>query len=178
MLAINIIMRLYVITGGPGSGKTTLLEELEKRRYMIVKEAAKDIILEEQGKGVKEPWLQTNFQEKIVDLQLKREGELLRGNAVVFIDRGIPDGLAYCRFRNQKVPRNLYLAMKVCDYEKVFLLEKLPNYEKTGFRAEEEEDAKKISELIKQVYEQLDYEVIVVPPLAVKERSDFVFKHL
>jgi len=94
-------MRLYVLTGGPGSGKTTLLEELEKRRYKIDKEAAKDVILEEQGKGVKEPWQKPDFQEKIVDLQLKRENELPRGNAVVFIDRGIPDGLAYCRFRIQ-----------------------------------------------------------------------------
>lgn len=171
-------MRLYVLTGGPGSGKTTLLEELRNRRHMIVKEAAKDIILEEQEKGTKEPWLKRDFQEKIVDLQLKRENDLPRGNAIVFIDRGIPDGLAYCKFRNQKVPRNLYLAMKICDYEKIFLLEKLPDYEKTGFRAEEEEDAKKISELLKQVYEQLGYEVIVVPPLALKERADFVIKNL
>jgi predicted ATPase len=171
-------MRLYVLTGGPGSGKTTLLEELEKRRHLIVKEAAKDVILKEQEKGIKEPWQRPDFQEKIVDLQLKRENDLPRGNAVVFLDRGIPDGLAYCRFRNQKVPRNLYLAMKICDYEKIFLLERLPDYEKTGFRAEEEEDAKKISELIKQVYEQLGYEVIVVPPLALKERADFVIKNL
>ncbi len=171
-------MRLYVLTGGPGSGKTTLLEELGNRRHLIVKEAAKDVILEEQEKGVKEPWLRNDFQEKIVDLQLKRENDLPRGNAVIFLDRGIPDGLAYCRFRNQKVPRNLYLAMKICDYEKIFLLERLPDYEKTGFRAEEEEDAKKISELIKQVYEQLGYEVIVVPPLALKERADFVIKNL
>jgi predicted ATPase len=48
----------------------------------------------------------------------------------------------------------------------------------SGFRAEQEEEAKNISELIKQVYEQLGYEVIAVPAMDVKERAELIIKNL
>jgi len=171
-------MRLYVITGGPCAGKTTLLQELERRKFLIVAEAAKDVILEEQGKGVAEPWLDKNFQAKISELQMKKEADLPSGNGIVFLDRGVPDGLAYCRFRNQKIPSSLSLAMGKCDYEKVFFLEMLAAYEKTSFRAENKGDAKRIAAVIKKTYEGLGFDVISVPPLELAKRADFVIQHL
>jgi len=171
-------MRLYVITGGPCSGKTSLLEELGKRRYKIIKETAKEVIQEEISKGVADPWHAKDFQEKITALQVKAEAAIPAGNSIAFLDRGLPDGLAYCKFRNQKVPRNLIEALKKCDYEKIFFLQQLPKYEQAKCRSETEEEAKQIGELVKQAYAQLDYDIIEVPPLGIKERADFVIKNL
>ncbi|MBN2458895.1 ATP-binding protein [Candidatus Woesearchaeota archaeon] len=171
-------MRLYVITGGPCSGKTTLLEELGRRRHKFISESAKEVIKEEQAKGVADPWHEKGFQEKIAALQIKKEESIPGGNSIIFLDRALPDGLAYSKFRGQKPPRNLTEAIKKCDYEKVFFLKQLPKYEQNSLRCETEEEAKQVGELIKQVYRQFGYDVIEVPPMSIKERADFVIKNL
>ena len=171
-------MQKYIITGGPSAGKTALLRELGSRGIYIIEEAAKNVIFKEQKNGMKEPWLKKDFQEKILDLQLKREGGIPSDKDIVVIDRGVPDGLAYYKHRNQEVPKELLESIAKCEYKKIFFLERLPDYEKTCFRAEEEEEAQRVSNLIKQTYKELGYEIIMVPSVSVKERAEFVLKNL
>ena len=146
----KINMRKYILTGGPSSGKTSLLEELRKRGFCVVREAAKDFIIQEQQRGVKEPRLKKDFQEKVLDIQLKREEEIPLGKEVVFIDRGIPDGLAFYIHRKQKPPQRLLESIAKCRYEKIFFLEHLNLYEETDFRTETEEESRNISNILKK----------------------------
>jgi len=171
-------MKKYVLTGGPSSGKTSLLEELGRRGFYAIREAAKDFIIQKQQEGIKEPRLKKDFQEKILDIQLKREAEIPPDKEVVFIDRGLPDGLAFYMHRKQKPLQRLLESIAKCEYEKIFFLEPLHLYEGTGFRTESEEESQNISNLLKRLYEDFGYEVVMVPPVSIKERAEFVLKRI
>ena len=49
----------YVLTGAPGAGKTVLLEELLRRGFAVVPEAATRVIGRLDRVGVAEPWTLT-----------------------------------------------------------------------------------------------------------------------
>ena len=65
-------MKRYVLTGAPGAGKTSVLGALQDRGFPVVKEAATDVIGQQQGCGVAEPWQQDDFVDRIVTLQRDR----------------------------------------------------------------------------------------------------------
>ncbi len=69
-------MRRYILTGTPGSGKTSIIRLLETMGYLIVEEAATDIIALEQVQGNAEPWKEASFINKIVALQKQRQVQL------------------------------------------------------------------------------------------------------
>jgi predicted ATPase len=50
-----------VLTGAPGAGKTALAVALRDRGYVIVAEAATDVIAEEHARGIDEPWRNGGF---------------------------------------------------------------------------------------------------------------------
>ena len=88
-----------ILSGGPGSGKTTLLNELARRGYACVAEAAREIIREQiatQGDAL--PWKNRRrytaimLKRTIADFDRYREQ-----GGLFFFDRGIPDTLAYAR---------------------------------------------------------------------------------
>jgi len=89
-------MEKIILTGAPGSGKSSILKELE---YVygerIIPEAAEDVIKYLQARGDPEPWKNSDFQDKILRLQIQRERQVENLEGRVFIDRGILDGLAY-----------------------------------------------------------------------------------
>ncbi|KYK26722.1 hypothetical protein AYK26_07225 [Euryarchaeota archaeon SM23-78] len=174
-------MKKYVITGGPSSGKSTLLRALEKKGFAVIEESAKEVIFLEKQRGVNEPWLEetfVDFQTKIVELQLKKEAEIPSDTDIVFIDRGVPDVLAYFKHRKFEPSQKLLECVKNRKYEKVFLLEQLPVHKKADYRVEDEQEAKRISQLIKQSYQSLGYDLISVPPLGVRKRVEFVLKNM
>ncbi|MFG3706597.1 AAA family ATPase [Micromonospora sp. NPDC047670] len=68
-------MRRYVLTGAPGAGKTTLADALRRRGWIVVAEAATDVIAAEQGRGVAEPWRGAGFLHAVASLQRRRREE-------------------------------------------------------------------------------------------------------
>ncbi len=66
-------MQRYILTGAPGSGKTTLIKALAEVGYFCAKEAATDVIAEQQRLGLKEPWKSKDFIDKIISLQKARQ---------------------------------------------------------------------------------------------------------
>lgn len=74
-------MKRYILTGAPGSGKTTLLHALKNRGYYCVKEAATDIIHNEQSLGIQAPWADPAFIIKVLQLQIQRENFAYTSNA-------------------------------------------------------------------------------------------------
>ena len=63
----------FLFTGTPGSGKTSCLKELEKLGYIVIHEAATDVISIEQAKGIERPWEEPEFVDKITYMQKERQ---------------------------------------------------------------------------------------------------------
>ncbi len=169
----------YVITGGPGSGKTTTVHLLHSRGYATTIEHARHYIDTQRitGKTVDEIRKnQSEFQMKILDMQIEQESWLLP-NEIVFLDRALPDALAYYRFLNIPIDKKLENALKEATYKKIFILDFLPLVNDYA-RIENANAQKEIHRLITEVYESLAFTVIHVPVLSAEERVDYILKNL
>ena len=83
-------MPAYILTGTPGSGKTAILRMLEDAGYLVVEEAATDVIALGHALGCEAPWEEPGFIDKVVGLQQRRRvlgGPASRNGQVVFFDR-------------------------------------------------------------------------------------------
>lgn len=169
----------YVITGGPGCGKTTTVNQLNMLGYHTTIEHARHFIDTQMitGKTVEE--IRKNqkvFQEGILDMQIMQEASL-KPDELVFLDRALPDALAYYRFLNLPEDEKLINALKTANYKKVFILDFLPMV--NDYARKENADAqKKIHELITEVYESFPFPVVHVPVLSPEERANFILKKL
>jgi len=170
----------YVLTGGPGTGKSALLLELERRGEYVVREAAIDVIFLSQAKGIMEPWRDIDaFQDEIVRLQLHRERNLPSDLGRVFLDRGIPDGLAYFKLKNVPPTTFVFGRSGVLDYESsAFFLEPLGIYNQTKTRRESQSEAEELGNLLIKVYEHIGFDIVKIPPLSVEERANLILSRI
>lgn len=169
----------YVITGGPSSGKTTTVNLLKARGYKTTIEHARHYLdtKRNSGKTVEEVRKhQAEFQLAILDMQIEQEKNLSPDD-VVFLDRAIPDALAYYRFLNLPRDKKLLEALSLVSYKKIFILDCLP-FVKDYARTEDDAAQKKIQTLLTEVYESLLFPVLHVPVLQPDERVDFILKNL
>ena len=169
----------YVITGGPGSGKTTTVNLLSARGYTTTIEHARHYIdsQRQNGKTVEEIRKhQEDFQMHVLEMQIAQEAAL-SPDELVFLDRAIPDALAYYRFLNLPVSQKLMDALEKVNYKKVFVLDILPLVQDYA-RREDEAAQKKIHQLLIEVYESLGLPVVHVPVLPQEERVQFILAHL
>lgn len=164
-----------VITGGPSSGKTTTVNLLRDRGYVTTIEHARHYIDTQRvtGKSVEE--IRSNqmaFQRGILDMQIEEE----RGidpKALVFLDRALPDALAYYRFLGLKPDADYLSLIRPRVYRAVFVLDLLPlavDYARTEDRAAQVE----IHRLLTEVYTELGYRPRAVPPLPPEDRVNFI----
>jgi predicted ATPase len=171
-------MKKYVLTGAPSVGKTTVLNILAARGYEIVNEAADEIIREEREKPNKGSLSLGNvksFQELVAARQLELEAKAQ--SEIVFLDRGITDGYAFCKLAQVDVPA-IIVDESRGRYEAVFFLESLGTYEYDGVRTGDLNGANQISPLIKEAYQFFGYSLVSVPVATPEERADFILKFL
>ena len=169
----------YVITGGPSSGKTTTVTLLKERGYITTMEHARHFLDTQRLKGRTIEEVRKNqleFQMGVLDMQIEQENEIAP-DVLVFLDRAIPDALAYYRFLNISVDEKLTQALRTVSYKKIFILDCLPLI-KDYARNEDEIAQKKIHALLVEVYESLPFPVVHVPVLPPDERVDFILKNL
>ena len=169
----------YVITGGPSSGKTTTVNLLKERGYITTFEHARHYLDTQRLKGrtiedVRKQ--QREFQLGVLDMQIEQENQI-SPEVPVFLDRAIPDALAYYRFLNLPEDEKLTEALRTVSYKKIFLLDCLPLM-KDYARTEDEAAQKKIHALLVEVYESLGFPIVQVPVLPPEERVDFILKNL
>ena len=119
---------------------------------------------------------QLAFQQGILDMQIAEE-QALSSDETIFLDRAIPDALAYYRFLKLPEDEKLQKTVHKFLYKKVFVLDPLPLV-KDYARTEDETAQKNIHTLLVQVYEELHYPVIHVPVLPPDERVDFILKNI
>lgn len=165
-------MKRYVLTGGPGTGKSSIIFALEMQGEHVVREAAEDYIRLRQAQGQAEPWTEPDFQMEILKLQLKRESEVPFAAYRAFIDRGIPDGLAYTTPGTETYNSILRTTLNREKYNGVFLIENLGATEKTDVRREGYEEAIELGEKLELVYRELGYSPIRIFPGTVSERAE------
>lgn len=138
----------YVITGGPGAGKTTTVNLLKARGYKTTIEHARHYLDTQliNGKTVEEVRKhQKEFQSGVLDMQVEQE-RFISPDDVIFLDRAIPDALAYYRFLNIPEDEELVNVISNASYKKVFILDCLPIVQDYA-RKEDEAAQKKVSRI-------------------------------
>ena len=169
----------YVLTGGPGSGKTTTIERLAARGYKTTIEHARHYIQTQMQKGRTPEEVRNNqeeFQLGVLHMQIEEEARLIPGE-IAFLDRALPDALAYFRFLKLPVNPKIDTAIRKYRYKKIFILELLPLIQDYA-RNEDEKAQKQIHQLLIEVYTSLKTPVVFVPVLPPEERVDFILAHL
>lgn len=169
----------YVITGGPSTGKTTVINMLQERGYNTTIEHARHYIdtMRTEGETVEE--IRNNkrkFQLGVLDMQIEQEAAI-EPMDFVFLDRAIPDAMAYYQFLMLDYDEKLLNAVKSTSYKKIFILDRLP-FTKDYARTEDEVDQKKIHQLIIEVYTSLRFPIVTVPVLPPTERVEFILKNI
>ena len=171
--------QIYVITGGPGFGKTELINKLRLKGYFCSGEFARDTI-EKQLKieGDLLPWKKPKqFQEEILRLR-KEFYESVPEQTIAFADRGIPDQMAFAKYKGFGIPEILKTYAEKYRYaSKVFITPPWPQiFINDPIRNETYEEAILIHQSILDTYFQLEYQIIELPLIPVIERLAFILQ--
>jgi predicted ATPase len=169
----------YVITGGPSSGKTTIIELLRKRGYRTTIEHARHYIDTQRVSGRTIAEIRANqqeFQHRVLMMQIEQE-RAIDPDEVHFLDRALPDALAYYRYLSLDPDPALFEALKTASYRKVFILDLLPLANDYA-RTEDAAAQKKIHALLIKVYRELGFPIEIVPVLPPEERADYILARL
>jgi len=171
-----------VISGGPSSGKTSLISALEKQGYSCIHEISRAITLEARQNGIahlfkSEPLLFSELLLKGRVDQFNQANEF--ESEFVFLDRGIPDIVAYLD-RNQIVyPNSFVSACESHQYDAIYILPPWKDIHVTdGERYEDYNEAKVLFEYLHKAYETYDYNHVFVPKGTIEERIHFILEHL
>ena len=168
----------HVITGAQSCGKTTLTDQLADQGFQTVPEGARLYLEREMVRGRTIDEIRDNMaaqQRGIADMQLSIEGEL-RATQVLFLDRAVPDCLAWCRVYGLN-PNEILAKCFRHRYASVFVLDRLP-IQRDGLRLEDEALAAFLDDWIPRDYNALGYRVERVPVLSPEERIASVLERL
>src|ERR1700676_2156110 len=176
-------VKRYILTGTPGSGKTAILRSLEVAGYLVVEEAATDIIALRHAQGIAEPWKNPTFIDDIVNLQTHRQMRIADVSGVQFYDRSPICTYALAVFLNFPISKTLAEEMarieKAQIYQKqVFFIENLGHCAPTAARKITFEDSLKFEKVHKETYRPLGYACIKIAPLELVARAEKINRHV
>ena len=169
----------YVITGGPSSGKSTVIRILKDQGYTTTQEVARHYIDLQRINGRSVDEIRANqrqFQHKVLNLQIDLERRL-DPQELIFLDRGLPDELAYYQYFNIPPDEKLVEYLKTATYKKIFIMDLLP-LDKDYARTEDVAAQKALHQLIIESYQARSEPIVMVPVLPPKERVAFILANL
>lgn len=175
----EIITNWNVITGGPCTGKTTVVNILASRGYKTTIEHARHYIDTQKIKGRTVEEVRNNkreFQLAILNMQIEEEGKL-DVKEQVFLDRALPDAMAYYQFLGLEYDERLITECNKYCYNRVFILARLPLTNDYA-RLEDQEQQIRIHNLIIATYQLFPCPIVHVPVLPPEERVDFILENL
>lgn len=168
----------HVITGAPSSGKTTLINLLANNGYRISQEGARLFLEREIARGHTLEEMRSNqikLQHRMKDMQVKIE-QRMRPNDQIFLDRAIPDYLAWYRVfgldPNEFLEECFYFR-----YASVFILDPLP-LRHNGLRYKDAKLQSFTDEWHTRDYTALGYHITRVAVMPPEERLEFVLQTL
>ena len=171
-----------VITGGPGTGKSSIINELIHRGYTCVEEISRQVTLDAKKEGIDQLFLTNPLV--FSELLLKgREQQYIEANKLdvntVFLDRGVPDVLAYMDFIGDSYPQRFIDACNDSVYDFVFILKPWQDiYTIDNERYESFEQAIEIHEHLLKTYQSHNYQLLDVPFDTVEKRVNHILKML
>lgn len=167
-----------VITGGPGTGKSSIINALSKRGYTCYEEISRALILEARKKGIDQLFLTKPL---LFSSQLLkgREQQFIEAqnsnNEFVFLDRGIPDIVAYMDYTKASYPDAFIESCKDNSYDYVFILGPWQDiFKSDNERYENFEQAKIIHQHLLDTYKKYDYNLQDVPFGSIEERAEHI----
>lgn len=173
---------IVVIIGGPGSGKTSIIDELIKKGHICYPEVSREVTLEARIQGIEQLFLEKPllFSELLLEGRKKQHADALQEESrIVFLDRGIPDVLAYMHYIGDSYPVTFDDACKEYRYTKIFFLPPWEEiYSPDEERYENWEQAKLIADHLVETYTNYGYNLIEVPKDTVDNRILFILGHL
>lgn len=177
-----MINKKIVITGGPGTGKSSIIHYLESQGHYCLHEISRQITLEAQQQGIEQLFLDKPllFSEKLLEARINQHHEAKSlSKDLIFLDRGIPDVVAYMDYLGTSYPSKFTNACQIHDYDRIFLLPPWKEiYTSDNERYESFEQALVIHEHLKNAYITYGYEPIEVPIGPVIDRSRFIIDSL
>ena len=171
-----------VITGGPGTGKSSIINALIKRGFTCFEEISRQVTLDAKKDGIDQLFLTNPLL--FSELLLKgREQQYLDAknheSSTVFLDRGVPDVLAYMDFIGDSYPQNFIDTCKNSAYHTVFILKPWKDiYTSDNERYESFEQALEIHKNLVNTYQSYNYALIDVPFDTVEKRVDYILNIL
>jgi predicted ATPase len=168
----------YVFTGAPCSGKTSVIAELERRGFRVVHEVARAYINRELRKGNRLEQIKADaliFERHILTEKLNIEAALSE-DEIVFLDRAVPDSIAYFQLEGLDDAEPLKKS-RIVRYKKIFLFEPLA-FLRDAVRSEDDKLADRLNRLTEESYRRLNYKILRVPILPIDKRADFILQHL
>ncbi|WP_293874073.1 ATP-binding protein [Flavobacterium sp.] len=173
---------IIVITGGPGTGKTTIIDALIEQGYACFPEISRQVTLEAKKQGIGQLFLEKPllFSELLLEGRRKQYQQASADKSkIVFLDRGIPDILAYMHYIGDSYPAFFDHACQEYNYSKIFVLPPWEDiYESDEARYENFEQAKLIFDHLLETYQKYGYELIEVPRGPVENRIEYILSQL
>ncbi len=171
-----------VITGGPGSGKTSIINNLINRGYNCLEEVSRQVTLKARESGIEQLFLTKPLL--FSELLLKeRKAQFIEAsnfpNKTVFLDRGIPDIIAYLDFIGDNYPALFLEACKNNVYDQVFILAPWQEiFISDSERYENFDQSIEIHEHLVNTYSKYNYELLDVPFNSIDKRVDYILKNI
>jgi predicted ATPase len=173
---------IIVIIGGPGTGKSSIIEGLIAKGYCCYPEISREVTLEAQKRGIKQLFLKDPllFSQMLLDGRIKQFDDAQNEpHQRVFIDRGIPDVVAYLDYIGDDYPAHFRQACLDKKYTKIFILPPWEEiYESDSARYENFNQAKTIYEHLALTYIKYGYELIEVPKDSIDNRILFILDQI
>lgn len=171
-----------VITGGPGTGKSSIIDELKKRDHICFEEVSRQVTLEARKNGIEQLFLTQPllFSKLLLEGRTKQFTEAnTHQNTTIFLDRGLPDVLAYMDFYKSNYPEHFINVCQNHRYDKVFIVTPWKDiFQSDHVRYETFEQAEEIHEQLMLTYQKFGYDLFPIPFDTVEKRADFILDSL